>query len=302
MTKIAVLMTCYNRREKTLACLHSLFSQQRLDAIELQVYLVDAGDDQTSIAVAEQFSQVHCLASDASTYWAGGMRKAWRAALSSDVHFYLWLNDDVMLFPDALARLLSDYRQLSQDQPAVGAVVGTMVAEGHMQNTAVSLSSTVKPTYGGRRRVSKWFPLTLGPLLQPTAQPQPCDFINGNLCLIPAVAVDSIGILSERYTHSMADYDFGFRLQAAGYTLWLGSGFHGICPQHDPAHSVLNKKRPFRSRLKSLSRPNIWAPAAEWAYFVRCHGGPFWPLLWCKVQMRALCPALWLWWSQRELS
>jgi GT2 family glycosyltransferase len=299
MIKIAVLITCYNRREKTLACLNTLFNQQRMVGFEFMVYVVDAGDDQTSQAVAVQFPDVQLLRGDASTFWAGGMRQAWRTALDANNDFYLWLNDDVQLLPDALARLLTDYQHLmsqSSSQPPIGAVVGTMAAQDRIVGT------TPIPTYGGRRRVSTWFPLSFGPVVPPSEQPQRCDFINGNLCLIPAAAVQAIGILSDRFTHSMADYDYGLRLQAAGYSLWLGSGFHGICPHNDPALSVLNKKRPFRARLDSLRRPNVWAPATEWSYFVRCHGGPFWPLLWCKVQLRALCPALWLWWSQREIS
>jgi len=303
MTRVAVLITCFNRRQHTLACLRSLMAQQNIAGYALEVYLLDAGADGTAEAVTAEFPAVHVIAGDADLYWAGGMRQAWQQALNNRADLYLWLNDDVQLLPDALARLLADYQQLLAAGNKVGAVVGTMAAALPIPATsATSSDRDLVASYGGRCRVSRWFPLQFGAVLQPQSEPQPCDFINGNLCLIPAAAVDAIGILSERFTHSMADYDYGLRLARAGFSLWLASGFHGVCPLHDPALSVLNKKRPFFARLRSLQRPNVWAPAGEWAYFVRCHGGPLWPLLWLKVQLRGCFPALWLWWSQRELS
>ncbi len=297
MTRVAVLITCFNRRQQTLACLRTLLTQVDMAGYTLAVYLLDAGTDGTADAVAAEFPAVQRIAGHADLYWAGGMRQAWQQALGEPAELYLWLNDDVQLMPDALARLLADYQQLLAAGHQVGALVGTMAAAQPSVATEQLVAS-----YGGRRSLSPWFPLQFGPVLQPQSAPQRCDFINGNLCLIPAAAVEAIGILSERYTHSMADYDYGLRLARAGFSLWLASAFHGFCPLHDPALSVLNKKRPFFARLRSLQRPNVWAPAAEWAYFVRCHGGPFWPLLWLKVKLRASCPALWLWWSQRELS
>ena len=41
MTNIAVLLTCYNRAETTLACLGKLFKQQLDFEINIDVYLVD---------------------------------------------------------------------------------------------------------------------------------------------------------------------------------------------------------------------------------------------------------------------
>ncbi len=324
MTRIAVLITCFNRCEKTVACLRSLYGQQFVADVQLQVYLLDAGHDQTSTVVAAQFPSVVLLQGDEQLFWAGGMRLAWQQALLLSADFYLWLNDDVQLEPDAVSRLFADYQQLMASQKSsaaevgagVGAVIGTMVSMPPYEILSMPSTqpvtnvhripgqppATVHLTYGGRRSCSRWFPLQFGPVLMPTAEPQSCDFINGNLCLIPAAAVQTIGILSPRYTHSMADYDYGLRLKSAGFSLWVGSGFHGRCAMNDPAASVLNKNRPFAARLKSLQRPNVWAPANEWAYFVRCHGGPFWPLLWLKVKLRGWFPALWLWWSQREIS
>ncbi|MBO0348038.1 glycosyltransferase, partial [Phormidium pseudopriestleyi FRX01] len=59
---IAVIMTCYNRREKTLASLAALFNQKLPPNVILSVYLVDDGStDNTSEVVKEKYPAVHLL-------------------------------------------------------------------------------------------------------------------------------------------------------------------------------------------------------------------------------------------------
>ena len=43
LNKIAVLITCHNRKEKTLKCLRTLYSQTLPAGAEISVYLVDDG-------------------------------------------------------------------------------------------------------------------------------------------------------------------------------------------------------------------------------------------------------------------
>lgn len=117
-TRLAVLMTCHNRRETTLACLRRLFAQA--DACAMCVYLVDDGStDGTGAAVCAGFPQVRVIQGDGSLYWAAGMALAWRTA-GTDWNAVLWLNDDTMLFPEALAKMLA-----ADDGRSV--VVGTLV-------------------------------------------------------------------------------------------------------------------------------------------------------------------------------
>jgi hypothetical protein len=41
-TKIAALLTCFNRKQKTLACLEALFNQVLTADVDISAYLVDA--------------------------------------------------------------------------------------------------------------------------------------------------------------------------------------------------------------------------------------------------------------------
>ena len=58
-TRIAVLLTCWNRKQKTLACLEALFSQVLPANVDISAYIVeDASTDGISDAVRQSYPQV----------------------------------------------------------------------------------------------------------------------------------------------------------------------------------------------------------------------------------------------------
>src|SRR4051812_3286751 len=112
--RIAVLLTCYNRKTKTLAFLDSLLCQYALKALQVDVYLLDDGStDGTSAAVAQKYPAVKIVAGTGSLFWAGGMRAIWQHAMAQNTYDLFWLfNDDVVLFDDAIDNLLKCYIKL----------------------------------------------------------------------------------------------------------------------------------------------------------------------------------------------
>ena len=105
-TQLAVLITCYNRRQSTLSCLEALYNQS-VEDVKLDVYLVDDGcTDGTGEAVRSRFPEVRVVAGDGNLYWCGGMRVAFSEAMKGDYDYYFWLNDDTVLLPGALQGLL----------------------------------------------------------------------------------------------------------------------------------------------------------------------------------------------------
>ena len=95
--KIAAILTCFNRREKTVKCLDSLFRAENQynhshDSEELcvTVYLTDdACSDGTADAVRGvcKGRELHILQGDGHCYWAGGMLMAWKKALTNNEHW-----------------------------------------------------------------------------------------------------------------------------------------------------------------------------------------------------------------------
>src|SRR4028118_1511310 len=146
-TSIAVLMTCHNRKLKTLLTLESLFRQTLTSEIALSVYLVDDGStDGTSEEVQQKYPQVKLFSGDGNLFWNGGMRIAFSEAMKDEPDYYLWLNDDTVLAPEALNTLLTTSRQLFEqgEKKAIVVIVPKflrwMIPEGVAEVWTVPIS------------------------------------------------------------------------------------------------------------------------------------------------------------------
>ncbi len=124
---IATIITCYNRKEKTLTCLTDLMNQDVISDIDLNVYLVDDGStDGTGDAVKQNFPHVNILQGDGTLYWNGGMRFAFSEAMKNDYDYYLWLNDDTFLYSDAIKLLLEISNDMKRKKGRDVIVTGTI--------------------------------------------------------------------------------------------------------------------------------------------------------------------------------
>jgi len=277
---IAALLTCHNRREKTLECLESLFSQSIPPGGQLTVYLTDDGSrDGTSDAVRERFPKVRLLSGDGSLYWNGGMRLAFGEALKSKYDYYLWLNDDTLLDSGALETLLCTHAELSTRAEADAIVVG-------------STRSPVDglPTYGGVVRPS-WWRRTRFSLVAPGEEPAECETMNGNCVLIPHTVAAEAGNLDEAFAHGMGDFDYGLRARACGFEVWIMPGIAGVCSKNPLLGTFYDGSLSLRDRWKHM-HSSKGLPPADWRVFCRRHAGLFWPLffLWPYVRRLLLPP------------
>lgn len=69
MQTIAVLLTVFNRKDKTLKCLQHLFNQLPIEGYSIDVYLTDDGcTDGTPEAVKEQYPQVNIIHGDGNLF------------------------------------------------------------------------------------------------------------------------------------------------------------------------------------------------------------------------------------------
>lgn len=280
---LAVLMTCHNRKDKSLACLKSLMAQQEVVGLKRQIFLVDDGsDDFTGDAVNRLFPEVHVLRGDGSLYWCGGMRVAFEAALKLGFDYYLFLNDDVLLFPDALERVIGASLFLNKSKGEDGIIAGSM-RDGKSKEL----------TYGGMQRKSHLNSLEFS-FVSPGQTLQPIDVANGNFLLIPKSASEVLGNLSKDYTHGMGDFDYCLRAKAAGISVWVAPGFVGECSRNSITETCRDRSLPLRERLEKMSKPTGLPPAREWLSFTRRHGGFVWPFYWLRTFLRILCPSLWV--------
>jgi GT2 family glycosyltransferase len=281
-SSIAVVLTCFNRKDKTESCLDALFSaaQRVADRVRLHVIVTDDGSsDGTGEMLRSCFPQVEVLRGDGSLFWNGGMRLAYGRALEQGHDFYLWLNDDTTLFPDCLEHLLATHEALLASTGRGGLVVGsTCNEEGQV-------------SYGGQRRKAGGKALQFC-LVQPDEQPQACDSANGNCLLVSAQAAKQLGNLEEAYVHCMGDMDYGLRATKLGIPLWVMPGFAGKCGNDHPVGgSYLDTSLPFSVRWKKVLSPKELSPRA-WGVFCRRHAGPLWPVYWAWPYAKVVLTSL----------
>lgn len=273
--RIAVLITCHNRRDQALVCLEALFQNKLPDGYSLDVFLVDDGSqDGTGGAVRRQFPEVHVVDADGSLFWNGGMRLAFVTAMKQDFDYYLWLNDDTILKPTALAEMLSTA------QTHFGIIVGSCCDP----NTGVW-------TYGGRSTPFGKKSLK-GTPVQPSGQVQCCQLINGNVVLVPKLVVARIGTLSDSFTHGIGDFDYGFRALNAGISIIVPPNYQATCSTN-PLPAWCSPDTPLWKRLALFNTPK-GIHFHEFMVFCSRHFGIKSIFIGLKVILRVLYPQLWV--------
>ncbi|MDE7397075.1 MAG: glycosyltransferase family 2 protein [Muribaculum sp.] len=245
MARIAVLLTVHNRKEKTLRSLRLLYAQSLPEGCSIDVYLTDDGcTDGTRQAVAAEFPQTVIIDGDGILYWNRGMYRAWAAAASTcDYDFYMWLNDDTMLKPDAIKTLLNA-ATTCRDSVIVGAVC----------------SSDQKPvvTYSGYAK---------GRLVVPDGRVHRCETFNGNIVLIPRAVYRVLGNLDYTYIHALGDVDYGWMATRAGMACYVTGDYVGVCDKNPEKPAWQRADVPLRQRWASLHSPLGYAPPAQMFHY-----------------------------------
>lgn len=271
MQTIAVLLTVHNRKTKTLECLQRLYVQLPLDGYQVDVYLTDDGcTDGTPDAVKQQFPQVHIIHGDGNLFWNRGMYTAWQEASKKNYDFYLWLNDDTFLLPNALNKMLTS----SHNEQDLAIIVAANRAK-----------EEEKVTYSGQNKNG---------LISPNGNLQSCDTFNGNCVLIPKSVYIKLGNLDWKFRHAIGDLDYGFRAKKAGISMYVSSEFLGICDKNSKPPIWVRKEVPLLKRLKNLYSPLGYAEPIPFFYFEKKNLGLFIAIKhFISIHIKVLFPQLW---------
>lgn len=272
MKSVAVLLTCYNRKNKTLECLEAFYSAYFPSGYAFYIYLTDDhSSDGTAEAVKLAFPEVNLIKGNGNLYWNGGMRRAWEAAMDCwDFDFYLWLNDDTIIEKHAIKELISCYREVKSAKRNDAIIVG-------LCKTSVSEN---RFSYGGRNNN--------GPCI-PNGTIQDCRYINGNLILVPQKIFKTIGILSACYTHTAGDIDYGLRAAEAGFLCCTTKFYVATCPLNSEIPKWCDPKIPLKQRFQDLYSVK-GLNMKEYILFRKQHWGLKWPVFALKAYCRTIAP------------
>ncbi|MDD4777208.1 MAG: glycosyltransferase family 2 protein [Fermentimonas sp.] len=278
---IAVLLTCHNRKDKTLSCLDSLYRAIIPPPYGIDVYLTDDGSaDGTAEAVSKDFPEVNLIMGDGNRFWAGGMRLAWETAIKNKPYkAYLLINDDVVLNPDFFLKLIETDTHSYEKTGRHGIYSGATVDNGGG-----------KVTYGGSRVKNYLMLVRLHPLV-PTAHPQPCDITNANVLWVSREVVDELGIFDYRFTHGIADYDYTMQATKKNIPVLLAPGICGICV-HDHGKNWRDGNYSLKERINYLKSPKGLA-YSEYLYYIRKHFPMFLPYSFVMLWLKTFFPFIW---------
>ena len=265
---VAIIMTVHNRKRQTIECLRCLFHEPSL----FDVYLTDDGcTDGTAEAIEEMFPDVQILKGNGELFWNRGMHLAFREALKKDYRFYLWLNDDTIVVPSFLNKLMDFSEKEGERSILCGACVNNEI-EGII-------------TYGGFSANHE--------LLQLSNEPQLCSFASGNIFFIPRSVVQKLGNLDYYYRHSMGDFDYAVRASKNDVKIIQVPGYLGICDVHPRIPKWRDTNYGLKYRIKNMYSPLGQNPFEFFHCDKKNKGVIYASVRFFLLHLRCIFPKLW---------
>lgn len=247
MSKVLGLMTCYNRKEKTIRALQHLI-QGNLE-IKFSFIIADDGSTDGTFQELQKIPDVTVLRGNGSLFYSGGMRLAIGEGKKrkEGYDYCLLFNDDVNFRDSAI-------EELCRKDSSVIWVGPTSDEEGNL-------------SYGGVIKTSKWRPKTKIVMAE-SPEGRECDTFNANCVLIPWRIFTALDNMDAVYTHSMGDFDYGFSARRKGYTIKVSDTFVGQCPDNPVSISWRNTDLPMKERIRKKESPK-GLPAKEWFHYLK---------------------------------
>jgi GT2 family glycosyltransferase len=271
---LAVIMTCFNRCEKTVTCLRLLKEQINVKIAKLDVYLVDDGStDNTSEEVSKNFPDVKIIKGNGSLFWNRGMHLAFENSIKGEYEFYLWLNDDTHLYPNALEVVFSAYNKLPQNE--LDSIIVGPTYDPDTQTTS----------YGGYKVNSIWNPFKYAVVEPGGRDLEECDTMCGNFVLIPKGTVEKVGIIDPLYKHRYGDVDYGNRARRAGIKIYSAPEHIGECDFNNQSNSWENRELPLKERIRLINSIK-GLEKEDWKRYTREYGGRLWYMYWLSPYLK----------------
>lgn len=257
--RVAVLMTCYNRKEKTYHCLESITICSN-PGIKIDIYLTDDGStDGTEEMIRENFPNVNVLKADGSLFWNKGMHKSFEAAEKIGYDFYLWANDDVIFDDDIVNKLIEYYQKVK--------VKDETIIVGYTEN-----DSRDEVTYAGFVKKKSFIPLSMTFAMPDKTTPVKIDTFHGNCVLISAAVVKKIGIMDPFYSHGLGDADYGHTATRNKCDIWLTTFPVGVCEKNYIYDKLYDRELSLIDRYKFITSRKQ-RPVKDWWHFTIKNGG-----------------------------
>lgn len=249
---IAVILNT-NRRDDTLACLDSL--KKNTYGNVAAIVLDNASKDGSVEAICRTYPEVEIIQLSKNLGYAGNNNVGIEAALEKRADWVFVLNEDTVLDPDCLARLV----EAGDSDPRIG-IVGPMVYHHDEPGIIQSAGGKLGPN---------WESLHLAQNEQESRQfmlPHDVDWISGCAIMIRRLVIEQVGKIDERYFYYWEETEWCIRAGKSGWRvvhvpqakLW----HKGVQRDYRPGPHVTYYGT--RNRLMTLSKHQ--APFRVWLH------------------------------------
>jgi GT2 family glycosyltransferase len=249
MPPVTIIIVAWNQLEKTLACLDTVAT---LEYPRFRALLVDNGSEPPLAEfICVNHPTVEVLRLPRNLGFAGGYNAGLRRALAGDSRHCLLLNNDTLLAPDALDRLVAEI-ETGLDIGLVTAKIYYAAEPRRIWTVGANLNIFLDLKDGGQGQIDagQW------------DASRDIDFAPFTAVLIRREALEQVGLLDEGYFLYYEDMDYCRRARAAGWRLRLRPD---ALVFHDVSASTGGRDSPLE---------RYWMAQSSGRYF-RAHGrGP----------------------------
>jgi GT2 family glycosyltransferase len=203
---LSVIVLNNNRRDDVIACLASLFQS---DYQNIKVILVDnVSTDDSLEVVAAKFPQVQIIPLVRNLGYAGNNNVGIRAAMDQSADWILILNDDTVLDPACVSRMI----EAGEREPRIG-VVGPMVYHFDepeiIQSAGGILGKYWQGTHLGKDETDKG---------QFTST-RPVEWVSGCAIMVRRALIEEVGLLDTDYFMYWEETEWCIRAAKAGWKI-----------------------------------------------------------------------------------
>lgn len=253
-TKVLGLATCFNRANKTRACIESLI--KRNPDIQFEFIIVDDNSTDNTVEVLSQYDCVNIIKGTGNLFYSGGMRIAIDRAKSkkyNEFNYVMLFNDDVVFFDKSVGMLINS--NINDSCIMVGAVCSS---NGKMSYSGSVHTSKIKPSYCN--------------VMSTEETKAYCDTFCANCVLIPRNIFMQLDNIDPVYHHAMGDFDYGWAASKKGYKILSSYFFVGKCDDNPVTGTWRDPSLPIKERIRKKESIK-GLPRKEWFHYLHKNHG-----------------------------
>lgn len=206
---VAVIVLTWNQRDFNVDCVDSLVKLEYPQEC-LQIIVVDNGSEDTTVTdIRKRYPQVTILENGGNLGYAEGNNVGIRHALQGAAQYIMLLNNDTLVAPNMLAKLIA----VADQQGEVGIVSPTIYYHSEPRRIWCA-GAAIDWRHGNTARLqAEEIAHNISPY------PQDVDFVSGCAICLKRQVVEDVGVLDRRFFMYYEETDWCIRAKKAGWRI-----------------------------------------------------------------------------------